>query len=154
MKNSLLKKIGVVMVAASLVVGGTAFAAKADSFVNQSSTMIADRVVETTNTVNKVKIGKSMSVIVDENATTGYSWKIKVEGDKKAVKTAFTEVKPAVAPTTDPNAPAICGAGVKKELKVTGVAKGKVTITMTYTRSFEKNVEPVKTMVFVVNVEK
>lgn len=147
------KQIGLLTVALSLVVSGGAFAATKNANVNEGNIMIADRIVENMNMINKVKIGKTISVLVDENVTTGYSWTIKVTGDSKAIKTTFAEVKNKEDASQMEGKPLICGAGVEKELTVKGIKKGQAIITMTYARSFEKNVEPIKTMVFVVNVE-
>lgn len=158
MKNRIdMMKVCAFVLALSMVVGGAAFAANKDANINTGTTLIADRVVENYNMINKVKVGKTITVTVDENVTTGYEWSIKVDGDKKSVKTSFVDAKIEIKDKkTDGQTtqPLICGAGVKKTLEVKGLAPGKATITMTYARPFEKAVEPIKTMVFVVEVLK
>lgn len=147
------KQIGLLAVVVSLVISGSGFAATKTANFNEGKTMIADKIVENMNMVNKVKVGKQISVVVDENVTTGYEWSIKVTGEPKSVKTSFVEAENKDKEPVIEGKPLICGAGMKKELIVKGVKKGQAVITMTYARPFEKNVEPIKTMVFVVNVE-
>ncbi len=153
MMNQFMKKVSVTVLALALLTGAVVFAATAEPNVNSGNKLIPDREVQYNNMVNKIKVGESMSIIVDENVSSGYSWNIKVEGDNKAVRTGFFNMAPTEKEKAEALAHPIHNEGAKKELTVKGVSKGTATITMNYSRYFDKSAEPAKTMVFVVRVE-
>ena len=72
--------------------------------------------------------GKSFSVAIEENATTGYRWNVKI-ADEKVVKLAKNEF---AAPTTD-----MAGAPGTRVYTFKAAAPGKTTIAFSYERSWE-----------------
>lgn len=78
----------------------------------------------------QAKAGKTFAVTLTSNPSTGYSWGLAAEPDKKLVtfvKSNYTHGKS--------NAD---GAGGTETWTFKAVAKGKTTITLEYLRSWEK----------------
>lgn len=81
----------------------------------------------------------------DANATTGFSWEQKIDGDSVVLEKAFY-----TSPKSD-TAFATAGQGGTQYFNYRAVKSGTSTITFTYQRSWENN-PPAKTFVAVVTV--
>lgn len=164
-----LKFIGVTVLAFSLLSNGV-FAATAiqkhtvkpiaQSQVkpNTPKVLIANKTIDILNLVNTIKINEVIKTDIYENPSTGYSWQIEVLGEKDAISYTF-EFLPVPA-KIDVKAtkkieqkPLICGEGTLKTLAIKGLKPGKATVKMTLIRPWEKNMEPVKTMEFEIEVK-
>lgn len=92
-------------------------------------------------------VGKSSSVILDGNPTTGFLWEIvSVSSDAVKAETAIvaTPMKKGEQP--------VCGAPSPTQVTFTGVKPGKSTVVLEYKRPWEKDTPAWKTMTFTVNV--
>lgn len=91
-------------------------------------------------------VGKSSSVILDGNPTTGFTWNVaSVSSDAVKVSTAIMPAK------VKKGAPPVCGAPAPTQVTFTGVKPGKSTVVLEYKRTWET--EPAdRTMTFVVTV--
>ena len=88
-----------------------------------------------------------LSVVLDENATTGYAWTCAVEGS--AVEPSLDE--PLSAEDMG-EADALAGAPAAHLFEFVPVGSGEAVVTLRYERSWE-TVEPAKTVVIRVTVE-
>jgi len=93
----------------------------------------------------KVKAGKSFTIALKSNATTGYEWQIAKPTDEETVTNIG---KIYLIPQN-----AIPGAGGKEEWTFIGNSSGSVDIRFKYARPWEKDVKPIKEVVFKVIVE-
>ena len=82
----------------------------------------------------------------DANATTGFSWAQKTEGDSVVLEKEFY-----TSPKTEEHGVAMAGQGGTQYYNYRAVAPGTTTITFTYQRPWETE-PPVKTYVAVVVV--
>lgn len=91
-------------------------------------------------------VGKSTSVILDGNPTTGFTWNVaSVSSDAVKVSTAIMPAK------MKKGEPPVCGAPAPTQITFTGVKPGKSTVVLEYKRTWET--EPAaRTMTFVVTV--
>jgi predicted secreted protein len=128
--------------------------------VNQtaSKVLIANKTIDILNLVNTIKINEVIKTDIYENPSTGYSWNIEVLGDQDAISYTFEFVPVPVkidAKTSKKieQKPLICGEGTFKTLAIKGLKPGKATVKMTLLRPWEKNIAPVKTMEFEIEVK-
>jgi inhibitor of cysteine peptidase len=86
-------------------------------------------------TSKHLKPGNVLRITLDANATTGFEWTVK-------------SVDESVIKLTDsgyiPPAKALPGAGGKAVLEFTAQSRGKTEIVLIYSRSWEKDVKPLK----------
>ena len=90
-------------------------------------------------------VGKTFTIALDANATTGYSWSQTV-GDTNVVAFVGNEY---VAEVRDPQ---VVGGGGIDTFTFNAIGKGTTTITLTYARSWE-SVPPAKTRTITVTVK-
>jgi inhibitor of cysteine peptidase len=89
-------------------------------------------------------VGKTFTIALDANATTGYSWSQTI-GDKTLVTFIGNEYE---AEARDPQ---VVGGGGTDTFAFKAVRKGTTTITLTYARPWE-SVPPTKTRTITVTV--
>ncbi|WP_237155457.1 protease inhibitor I42 family protein [Oryzibacter oryziterrae] len=90
----------------------------------------------------KIAVGSEISILLDENVTTGYSWDV-VKSDPALVSLSGHESQPAATPM--PGAPG------KVLFRLKAIAAGTSVIELGYRRPWETGVAPVET--FSLNVE-
>ncbi len=122
--------------------------------INGSSELIANKITETNNLLNSLKVNGTIQTNLYENPTTGYVWQFQITGDKNVISYTF---EAPVTKTTDSkgtvSTPAICGAGSDKTLTIKGLKPGRATLKMQLVRPWEKNTAPIKTMEFEILVK-
>lgn len=94
--------------------------------------------------INTFKVGQKFSVVLEENATTGYSWTY-TKNDKviklvNEISRCFCDKKLLGAPTT-------------KVWIFKATKKGNYEIKFSYARPWEKKTPPVKTAVYTVKIK-
>jgi len=94
---------------------------------------------------NALQQGDTFEITLDANATTGYSWEL-VEIDDDVVQLTESEY------VADPNAEGLDGKGGKAVFRFQAVGSGETTLKWVYHRSWEKDVEPLKTHIVQVTV--
>ncbi len=87
-----------------------------------------------------VKSGKTFSISLDSNPTTGYHWELEKAIDRKLVKLQKTEY---IAPETN-----MAGAGGKEIFVFKALKPGSTTICLKYVRPWEEGIKPVKEKAF------
>ena len=80
--------------------------------------------------------GQKMDVVLFENSTTGYQWRIVSVDGNVLEETVKPDFKPASG---------LLGAGGKKTFHFRAGAKGKTVLRLAYRRPWEANVPPIKT---------
>ena len=85
----------------------------------------------------EVSIGQKLIVQLPSNPTTGYRWS--VVGSPAPLEFVKSDY------TTDPQAASRPGAGGTQTLQFTAKSAGKAELKLGYTRTWEKDVPPVKT---------
>jgi len=90
-------------------------------------------------------VGKTFTIALDANATTGYSWAQTI-GDKTVVTFVSNEY---AAETRDPQ---VVGGGGTDTFAFKAVGKGTTTITLNYARPWE-SVPPAQTRTITVTVK-
>jgi len=86
----------------------------------------------------KLGVGKTVSVTLEANATTGYQWQVeKIDGEG-----IVQDGKPTYVPKK--HAPGIVGVGGVTVFNFKAAKAGKPTIKLVYLRPWEKDVPPVK----------
>ncbi|HEY5522658.1 MAG TPA: protease inhibitor I42 family protein [Desulfuromonadaceae bacterium] len=90
--------------------------------------------------------GAAVSVVLDENPTTGYEWRYVAspEGILKEVSDEYTQ---------DAGAEGLTGAGGKHIWTFEGAAEGGTVLHFAYARPFEVGVAPVRVVSFVYTVD-
>ena len=94
-------------------------------------------------TIN-VKAGKTFSISLDSNPSTGYHWELEKSIDTKLVKLQKSEYK---APETN-----MVGAGGKEIFVFKALKPGSTTIYLKYVRPWEKGIKPVKEKAFHITI--
>jgi inhibitor of cysteine peptidase len=94
-----------------------------------------DKIVETA-------VGKSFTVTLDSNPTTGYQWQIARQMDTGLVELIDSRY---IAPKTD-----LVGAPGHEEWHFKTIKEGKAIISFEYARPWEKDELPVQTESFIV----
>ncbi len=92
----------------------------------------------------ELNTGDSLSLTLEGNPTTGYTWE--VESNDPAV------LKPTGEPEYSPDSEAI-GAGGTYTFRFTAVATGKVALKLIYHRTFEVGVPEIKSCEVTINVK-
>lgn len=87
----------------------------------------------------ELKVGEVLTVTLESNPTTGYSWEI-VQTDE-AVLSQQGEVEYQQSPQSQ----GLVGAGGTETFRFKAVGPGKITLKLIYHRSWEKGVEPIQT---------
>lgn len=81
----------------------------------------------------EVNVGDEFNIVLDANATTGYSWSLAKPLDKEVVTLVSNDY---LIPHPDKN---IVGQGGKSQWKFKAIGAGKALITLEYKRSWEKD---------------
>lgn len=89
-------------------------------------------------------VGKEFVITLDANATTGYEWQLASPIDDNLVKLVSSEYLPD---KTD-----FVGSGGKSIWTFKAVRAGNAQISFKYIRSWEKDIPPVKEVIYMVNI--
>ncbi len=90
----------------------------------------------------KVAVGEKFYIVLDSNATTGYSWQIAKKAVGPVVKFTGRDYE---TPRTK-----LAGAGGRERLAFMAESAGTEKLTFHYKRPWEKNVDPARTVTFTV----
>jgi len=93
----------------------------------------------------KIRTGNKITILLDSNPTTGYSWRLAQPLDERVLKLIDSKYQ---APQTH-----LIGAGGKELWIFEATGSGKAEISFQYVRPWEKDVPPVKQETFTVVVE-
>jgi len=101
---------------------------------------------EQEDTVNAIQasVGKDFIIVLDANATTGYSWVLALPIDESQIKLVSSEYVPANT--------GLVGSGGKSIWTFKALRAGKAKISFKYVRSWEKDIPPAKVSTFVVDI--
>jgi inhibitor of cysteine peptidase len=102
---------------------------------NQTEKTVND--ANQTSNIIETKAGKTFTIILPANRTTGYSWQIG-KFTPGIVKLNDEEYKPAENPR------GLVGAGGEQIWTFEAISAGKVTIHFEYARPWEKNIPAIK----------
>jgi inhibitor of cysteine peptidase len=105
---------------------------------------ISDAEVETID--EKVAIGENITIKLDENPTTGYTWNYSISDDGK-IELLFDEY------IQDEVEDGIVGAGGVHEWTFNATESGEVEITFEYYRSWEGVEGSINTIIYKITVE-
>lgn len=94
--------------------------------------------------VLSTKAGKEVTIRLDSNPTTGYSWQLAEPYDESIVRLLEAEYTP---PTTRR-----VGAGGKESWTFLALKKGTAKISLKYVRPWEINKPPAREKVFLIRV--
>jgi inhibitor of cysteine peptidase len=94
-------------------------------------------------------VGETVSVRLDANRTTGYTWLL---ADATIAKGALIPVHPESRYERDINGIYSMGAGAMEIWEFQAVEAGEGALRLEYRRPFEPNVPPLRTLVFPVTV--
>ena len=92
-----------------------------------------------------VGLGEVFELTIGANATTGYTWEVAEIGEGIVQLTSSEYV-------ADPNPEQLCGEGAERVFRFEAVGKGETIIKLVYHRSWEKDVEPLRTYTVAVSV--
>lgn len=98
-----------------------------------------------------VRVGETVTVSLDGNPTTGYTWNLAEPMKEDAPVLVTMSYGPV--PDADEENPC-CGAPCPTLVKMTGVHAGAASFTLEYKRVWETDTPAWKTRTFVVTVEK
>ena len=134
--------LGLLIIAA--VVGGTVAWAESDK--DKSASGIA---VDASYSGEQLEIaaGKTFTVTLDSNATTGFSWQLAGNSDDSVVELVNSEYQTSQATE------GLMGAGGQEVWTFKALNKGESTISMQYSRPWETGVEPAETFELTVVVK-
>ena len=93
----------------------------------------------------EVELGEMFEIVLEANATTGYSWEL-IEIDDDVVQLMESEY------IADPNAEGLVGKGGKTVFRFEAVGSGQTALKIVYRRSWETDVEPLRTQIVQVTV--
>jgi inhibitor of cysteine peptidase len=96
-----------------------------------------------------LKVGQSVSVRLDANRTTGYTWLL---SEGAIAKGAIIPIHPESRYEKDINGIYSMGAGAMEIWEFQAIAPGQGVITLEYRRPFEPGVPPLRKMLFPVEV--
>jgi inhibitor of cysteine peptidase len=91
------------------------------------------------------KSGEDITITLEGNRTTGYSWQLATKLDSKLLK--------KVSETFTPKNPGTPGSGENNLFIFHCQAKGSATLTFHYSRPWEKNAPPAKTATYHITIE-
>jgi inhibitor of cysteine peptidase len=100
-------------------------------------------------TTQQLKMGEVMSITVDSNPSTGYSWFATVSNPDILAQMGEPEY---LAPTED-SSTMVLGAPGTETFIFQGTDTGNVTLTLEYKRGWETDVAPEKTITITVEVK-
>lgn len=91
-----------------------------------------------------LKVGETVTIVLDANPTTGYQWEPAVEPDASVVRIVSDNYE---APASD-----AMGAGGTQRLVIEGVAAGTTELELKYIRPWEPDAAPAETASYQVTV--
>lgn len=136
-KDNLIKKIipgFVLLLITVLILSGCMFASKTLTENNNGQSL-------------SLKANKTVKIKLESNITTGFRWNLSNETDTSIVSLISSDYKQANTDTK------LVGAGGYETFTFKTNSKGKTTIVLTYNKSWEEGVEPLKTFKINVTVE-
>ncbi len=98
----------------------------------------------------QVKAGETISIKLDSNASTGYSWKVTGISSASAAQNGKIEYE---APPQPKTGPIRVGQGSTAVIKIDAVSAGKSTISLEYARPWEKGKAPAKTFTITLDIK-
>ena len=104
----------------------------------------SESVFEKTDTNIIAQQGQTFTIILEENPTTGYRWRIDIADDIVALESDDYQQSKADID--------MVGVGGQRILVFRSLEKGSTTIKMTYERSFEEN-SAIEVVVYQVTIE-
>lgn len=109
--------------------------------------IVSERNMEFSNPSQTIRVtpGETFSIILESNATTGYTWRKEKQAAGRVVTLTDTNY---IAPRTN-----LPGAGGKQRLTFKAESPGTEKLTFHYLRPWEKDAEPARTVRFTVVVE-
>lgn len=113
-------------------------------FANDSETDIPT--YSDSSTPIKVELGKKFAIVLESNPTTGYKWDFSKPPDRSILEFSGSKY---IAPESTPPA----GAGGKEVWTFKAANKGTALIVLKYVRPWEKDMYPLETRTFVVEVQ-
>jgi predicted secreted protein len=90
-------------------------------------------------------VGKTFTISLEGNRTTGYSWRLATKLDPKL----FKKIGETYAPTN----PGLAGSGEINKFTFRATGKGIATILFTYSRPWEKTTPPTKTATYQITID-
>ena len=96
----------------------------------------------------QLKKGEVMSVTLESNPSTGYSWFVTISDQNVIIQMAETENQEA-SPSTTP----VLGAPEKKTFFFQAIEAGQAAITLDYQRGWETGIAPEQTINILVEVQ-
>jgi inhibitor of cysteine peptidase len=136
-KDNLIKKIipgFVLLLITVLILSGCMFASKTLTENNNGQSL-------------SLKVNETVKIKLESNITTGFRWNLSNETDTSIVSLISSDYKQANTDTK------LVGAGGYETFTFKANSKGKTTIVLTYNKSWEEGVEPLKTFKINVTVE-
>ena len=136
-KDNLIKKIistFVLLLITVLILSGCMFASKTLTENNNGQSL-------------SLKANETVKIKLESNITTGFRWNLSNETDTSIVSLISSDYKQA---NTDSK---LVGAGGYETFTFKTNSKGNTTIILTYNKSWEEGVEPLKTFKINVAVE-
>ena len=107
--------------------------------------------VETSNLNETVNEGKLVSITLDENITTGYSWHYSIENND-LIKLDSENSQGLETNSQNSSKPNIVGAGSKHIWNFIGVKPGTTKISFKYYRSWETEKSAIKTVEYSIKI--
>ena len=136
-KDNLIKKIipaFVLLLITVIILSGCIFASKTLTENNNGQSL-------------NLKTNETVKIKLESNITTGFRWNVSNETDTSIVSLVSSDYKQA---TTDKK---LVGAGGYETFTFKANSKGSTAIALTYNKSWEEGVEPLKTFKINVTVE-
>jgi inhibitor of cysteine peptidase len=90
-------------------------------------------------------VGGTFLIVLDSNPSTGYQWQLTQSPNREFLKLINSTYR---APITE-----LAGAGGKEIWSFKALSVGQRTIVFEYVRPWEKNKEPLKSVIFTVNIQ-
>ena len=99
---------------------------------------------DSTNPI-KVAVGENFSIVLESNQTTGYKWQF-----SKSINTTILEFQGSEYEADDTG---MVGAGGEEIWYFKAIAPGMTMIVLKYVRPWEKDMYPLESKTFIINVE-
>ena len=107
--------------------------------------------VETSNLNEAVNVGEIVTITLDENVTTGYSWHYSIENND-LIKLDSENSQGSETNSQNSSKPDIVGAGSKHTWNFIGVKTGATKISFKYYQSWETEKSAIKTVEYTIKI--
>lgn len=114
------------------------------ALLSLSSYAFAETHDDMSNEIN-ITVGKEFVITLDANATTGYEWQLASPIDDSLIRLVSSEYVP--------DKTNLVGSGGKSVWTFKAIRAGKTQISFKYIRPWEKNIPPVKEVVYRVGMQ-